>query len=142
MENMTYLNQAAHLYTSYYYLQIVIHRPYLPSPRKRNPSLFPSLAICTNAARSCVHVTSVQYARNSVSTWQNIVRRSKCVRTVLTCYAFQITLFASAVVLLLNIWTSKRASGHLHPDGELANLHKVMFMLKALERRYVFSVFS
>lgn len=67
---------------------------------------------------------------------------SRHTRAALTFHALQITLFVSAVVLLLNIWTSKRAGGHLHSDGELANLHKVMFMLKALEQRSVPSVFT
>lgn len=135
MQNMTYLNQSAHLYTSYYYLQMVIHRPYLPSPRKHHTSPFPSLAICTNAARSCVHVTYIQYTRSAASTWQNIVCPPHCPR-ILSPSVSQITLFASAVVLLLNIWTGKRAGANIHSE-ELTNVHQAILMLKTMEKRFV-----
>lgn len=49
----------------------------------------------------------------------------------------QIALFVSAVVLLLNVWTGKRAGGNPVSETELANIHKVMYMLKALESRCV-----
>ncbi len=54
------MNQSATLYAHYYLLQICIHRPFIPSPRKPSRLTFPSLAICTNAARSCAHVLDVQ----------------------------------------------------------------------------------
>ena len=62
-ENLVFLNQSANLYASYYQLQISVHRPFIPSPRKPSPLSFPSLAICTNAARSCTHVMDVQCRR-------------------------------------------------------------------------------
>lgn len=63
MENVVFLNQSALLYGSYYSLQIVIHRPFIPSPRKPSGITFPSLEICTNAARSCIHVLDVHSKR-------------------------------------------------------------------------------
>jgi hypothetical protein len=48
--------QSSALHATYYYLQTFIHRPFIPSPRNPTPGVFPSLAICTNAARSCCHV--------------------------------------------------------------------------------------
>jgi hypothetical protein len=45
--------QSASLYSRDYHLQILVHRPFIPSSRKPSPLSFPSLAICTNAARSC-----------------------------------------------------------------------------------------
>ncbi|KAI0074765.1 hypothetical protein K474DRAFT_1505244 [Panus rudis PR-1116 ss-1] len=62
-ENPLFLNQAAFLYAHYYQLQISVHRPFIPSPRKLSPLSFPSLAICTNAARSCTHVLDVPFRR-------------------------------------------------------------------------------
>jgi hypothetical protein len=58
-----FVNQSALLYSSYYSLQITVHRPFIPMPRKPSPLSFPSLAICTNAARSCIHVLDKQYSR-------------------------------------------------------------------------------
>ena len=61
--NLIFSNQSAMLYSSYYSLQIVVHRPFIPLPRKPSPLSFPSLAICTNAARSCIHILDRQYER-------------------------------------------------------------------------------
>lgn len=59
-ENQLFLKQSATLYATYYHLQIFIHRPFIPSFRNPSPTTFPSLAICTNAARSCCHVLEIQ----------------------------------------------------------------------------------
>ena len=75
-ENILFLNQSANLYANYYQLQIAVHRPFIPSPRKPSPLSFPSLAICTNAARSCIHVLDVQYKRAGESSVSNTVRLS------------------------------------------------------------------
>ena len=56
--------QSASLYIYYYYIQIPIHRPFFPSPVKPSRLPFPSLAICTNAARSCIHIAEIQRWRN------------------------------------------------------------------------------
>ena len=74
MENLVFLGQSALLYASYYTLQITIHRPFIPSPRKPSPLSFPSLAICTNAARSSIHVLDVQYKRTGMPLFSNQVR--------------------------------------------------------------------
>lgn len=58
-ENQLFLRQSAALHAVYYHLQTYIHRPFIPSPRNPLPGIFPSLAICTNAARSCCHVLEV-----------------------------------------------------------------------------------
>jgi hypothetical protein len=63
-ENQLFFDQSVSLYSSYYQLQILIHRPFIPSPRKPSPLSFPSLAICTNAARSCSHVVDIQRQRS------------------------------------------------------------------------------
>ena len=73
-ENLLFLNQSANLHANYYQLQIAVHRPFIPSPRKPSPLSFPSLAICTNAARSCIHVLDVQYNRAGVPLFSNQVR--------------------------------------------------------------------
>jgi len=62
-KDLTWFLQSASLYSQYYHLQILVHRPFIPSPRKPSPLSFPSLAICTNAARSCAHVVDLQRRR-------------------------------------------------------------------------------
>lgn len=73
-EDDTFFGQSASLYATYYHLQIIVHRPFIPSPRKPSVLSFPSLAICTNAARSCIHVLDVQFTRTGTASMNNTVR--------------------------------------------------------------------
>jgi hypothetical protein len=63
----TFFNQSVYLYATYYHIQIIIHRPFIPSPSRPSPLSFPSLAICTNAARSCSYVVDIHRKRNRKS---------------------------------------------------------------------------
>lgn len=47
------------------------------------------------------------------------------------------SLFASGIVLLLNIWGGKRSGIATDPTREMEDVHKAMRMLKALETRSV-----
>ena len=62
-EDENFFNQSASCYALYYHIQILIHRPFIPSPNKPSALFFPSLAICTNAARSCSHIAEAQLRR-------------------------------------------------------------------------------
>ncbi|KAI1786446.1 fungal-specific transcription factor domain-containing protein [Ganoderma leucocontextum] len=115
-ENLLFLNQSANLHANYYQLQIAVHRPFIPSPRKPSPLSFPSLAICTNAARSCIHVLDVQ-----------------CNRAGMPLFSSQMALFTAGIVLLLNIWGGKRSGLSTDPAKEMADVHKCMKMLRTLE---------
>lgn len=55
--------QSTSLFAAYHAIRIIIHRPFIPMPRKPSPLPFPSLAICTNAARSCIQVLDRYFAR-------------------------------------------------------------------------------
>lgn len=54
------------LYTAYYNIQMLVHRPFINAPTKPSPLPFPSLAICTNAARSCIHLMELVSRRGFV----------------------------------------------------------------------------
>ncbi|CAA7260660.1 unnamed protein product [Cyclocybe aegerita] len=118
-ENPTFLKQSAALHATYYYLQIFIHRPFIPSPRNPAPIAFPSLAICTNAARSCCHVLEAYHKI-----------------AALHSAALQKTLFTAAVVLLLNIWSGKRSGYAPNPKREMEDVQKCMQIFKDLETRW------
>ena len=75
-ENLVHLKQSALLYSSYYGTQINVHRQFIPLPGKPSRQAFPSLAICTNAARSTIHVLDTQFRRSGLSPYLNMVRRS------------------------------------------------------------------
>ncbi|EIN10102.1 hypothetical protein PUNSTDRAFT_102126 [Punctularia strigosozonata HHB-11173 SS5] len=119
-EDMLFFNQSAYLHLEYYNLQIIIHRPFIPSPRKPSPLSFPSLAICTNAARSSSHVIDIHRRRcdNKPSAFTLI-------------YAF-----TSGIVLLLNIWGGKRSGASSNPEKEMADVHKCMQVLKLCESKW------
>ena len=56
-ENEIFFMQSAVLRLSYYFIQITIHRPFIPTFRKESSLSFPALAICASAARACSHVS-------------------------------------------------------------------------------------
>ncbi|GJE87560.1 fungal-specific transcription factor domain-containing protein [Phanerochaete sordida] len=117
-ENLVFFNQSALLYSSYYNLQISIHRPFLSQRRSQSSSL-PSLAICTNAARSCLHVMWEQYKRARATDTYQIPQING--------------LFASGMVLLLNILGAKGTSLSANANKDIGHVHKAIEMLKALE---------
>ncbi|KAI0666615.1 fungal-specific transcription factor domain-containing protein [Trametes maxima] len=113
-EDIDLLSQSGVLYCKYYQLQIFVHRPFLPSARRSSRLSLPSLAICTNAARSCVHIGDVQ-----------------CQRTGKPLMYNRMPIFTAGIVLLLNLWAGKRAGFTNHSAA--ADVQKCMSMLKSLE---------
>ena len=76
-EDEVHFKQSALLYTNYYYVQIIVHRPFIPTPGKQSLRSIPSLAICTNAARSCSHVLDIQQRRMDRPLPYQIVRSAQ-----------------------------------------------------------------
>ena len=102
----------------YYHIQILIHRPFIPSPRKPSPLTFPSLAICTNAARSCSHVVDIQRRRGSTPLPH-----------------IQIAAFTAGIVLLLNLWGAKKSGGFVDFNTQMTDVRKCMDVLRCIEER-------
>ena len=71
-ENILFLRQSAILLSHYYQFQIAVHRPFI-STRRQSPLLFPSLVICTNAARSGIRVVNHLYQRTGDPSYKNLV---------------------------------------------------------------------
>ncbi|KAK0461277.1 fungal-specific transcription factor domain-containing protein [Desarmillaria tabescens] len=115
-KDSTFLFQSAALYCMYYMLQIQIHRPFLHTD---SPLSFPSLAICTNAARSCSHVVDVHCTTNG-TVIPHIIMGA----------------FVSGVVLSMNIWSGKRAGLSLNLQKELADVEKCKASLKYASERW------
>ncbi|EKM58712.1 uncharacterized protein PHACADRAFT_253204 [Phanerochaete carnosa HHB-10118-sp] len=118
-ENAVYLRQSSILYQSYYGTQINVHRQFIPLPHKTSKLSFPSLAICTNAARSLLHVLDTQYRKAGLSPFLNVAG-----------------LFSAGIVLLLNIWGGKSSGVAINPARELAEVHRTMEILKTLSPRW------
>ncbi|KAK0448797.1 fungal-specific transcription factor domain-containing protein [Armillaria borealis] len=121
-ENQIFFNQSVFLYCSYYHLQILIHRPFIPSPGKSSPLAFPSLAICTNAARSISHILDCQLRRPESP-------MNHCAMSI----------FSAAIVLLLNIWSGRRSGISFDEKKELSDVHKCMKTLQIFEKQWPFA---
>ncbi|KAF7306061.1 Zn(2)-C6 fungal-type domain-containing protein [Mycena chlorophos] len=112
-----FFDQSATLHTMYYWLQITIHRPYIHKP---TILAFPSLAICTSAARSAIHVVDVWLTRFQRVSFPLV----------------QTAVFISGVVLLLNLFGVKRAGLPIDIGKELAHVSTSMRILKFMETRW------
>ncbi|KAA1476288.1 hypothetical protein DENSPDRAFT_843202 [Dentipellis sp. KUC8613] len=119
-EDDVFLAQSGSLYSCYYYVQIQVHRPFIPSVRKPSSLSFPSLAICTNAARSCAHLVDVVRKRIRSAISPN----------------FQVTAFLSGIVLLVSLWGAKRSGLTLDPDREMQDVYKCIQLMNDSEPRW------
>ncbi|KAF7363845.1 Fungal-trans domain-containing protein [Mycena sanguinolenta] len=119
-ENETFFEQSVALHAFYYHLQIMVHRPFLQT---KSASTLRSLAICTNAARSCATVADVKIRRGVMPNPQ-LVARIAC------------AVFDSAIVLLLTISGGTRSGLALDIAVELADVYKCMTLLHQAERRW------
>ncbi|KAF8871040.1 fungal-specific transcription factor domain-containing protein [Mucidula mucida] len=83
----SFFRQSAFLHITMYYVQIQAHRPYIPGPDQKH-SVMPSLAICSNAALSCMRIVETQKYRGYI---ENVH---------ILAY-----LYPAAMILLLRAWS-------------------------------------
>ncbi|KAJ7314901.1 fungal-specific transcription factor domain-containing protein [Mycena albidolilacea] len=100
-----FFDQSVALYCSFYYVQIMIHRPFI-SVLRRSPTALPSLTICTTAARACANAMDVQRRRGGD------VARPHNLNAV----------FMAGLVLLLHISSDERSSS----GREMTHVQKCM----------------
>ncbi|KAH9033206.1 fungal-specific transcription factor domain-containing protein [Lactarius deliciosus] len=92
-EDETLFVQSAFLRSTYYFIQIAIHRPFIPSSGKGSSLSFAALAICASAARAYSHVADTLRKRYPSRTSPGII----------------LPAFVSATILLLSLWGAKRS---------------------------------
>ncbi|KAJ6522876.1 fungal-specific transcription factor domain-containing protein [Mycena capillaripes] len=119
-QDPVFFDQSVALHCAYYHLQILIHRPFIPMLRKSAPTALPSLALCTSAARAIAGLVDVQR------------RRKGSVPVVINLPA----VFTAGIILLLNVWSAKRAGLVPDPSREMANVHKCMEVIRVSEHRW------
>ncbi|KAJ7692819.1 fungal-specific transcription factor domain-containing protein [Mycena olivaceomarginata] len=120
--------QSVALHCWYYSVQILIHRPFIPCSACRIQGCWgesigqalSSLALCTVAARACADAVDIQMQRNGN------------VPVILNLQP----VFASGVVLLLNVWSGKRTGLAPDPSREMENVHKCMEAVRLCEDRW------
>ncbi|KAJ7091076.1 fungal-specific transcription factor domain-containing protein [Mycena epipterygia] len=116
-----FFDQSVALHCGYCHLQIMVHRSFIPTFRKTAPRGLPSMTVCTNAARACANMVDVQRRRKGNEPI-NIVNMSD--------------VFNSALVLLLNLWSDRRAGLAPNSSRDLENVHKCMDVLRLCEDRW------
>jgi hypothetical protein len=131
-----FMGQSAMLYLNYYYIQIMVHRPYIPLPGKPSPISLPSLAICTNAARACCNIVDIHRRQ----TGKHLVLMDVSSPAPLTpermLMHFKGPAFISSAVLLLMMWGSIRAGFSTDTQTGLRDVRKCMAAIKSTENRF------
>ncbi|KAG9034371.1 hypothetical protein FRB95_013279 [Tulasnella sp. JGI-2019a] len=114
----TFYQQAAALRITFHYIQITIHRPFiqLSSSSKRALSM-PSLAVCSNAARSAVHILETTMHKPSSP-------------------VFVVTSLLSGLVLMISIWEARRSGLNVDMTRQVAGVQTCLHYLKRWEDRY------
>ncbi|KAJ7697817.1 hypothetical protein B0H17DRAFT_1006945 [Mycena rosella] len=126
--NVIFFDQSAALHCSYYFLRILIHRPFIPAIQSLAPPTmssspipshcFPALSICNTAARACINVAEIQHQRRPNN----------------PLVFGQTAVFTAGIVLVLNTWGSNRTG--LVPDSDLA-VHRCINVLRAHKTRWL-----
>lgn len=91
--------QSAGLYAHYYYCQILVHRPFISTPNQSRDIGLPSLAICTNAARSICNILDAVVRRG---------RQSGSLPGHAISPNFILPAWIAFAVLLISIYTGKQ----------------------------------
>lgn len=123
--NDEWLIQSSLLYSKYYNCQVLVHRPFIPAKKGVNENSmlnFPSLAICTNAARSISHLSQNLKERNL----HNMVGIAVAFRSV-----------SASSILLMVVWGAKRNGGRVSSSAS-ADLRRSIDVLRAMESRWQF----
>ncbi|KAF8198786.1 hypothetical protein K438DRAFT_1672236 [Mycena galopus ATCC 62051] len=110
-EDAAFFDQSVFLHCSFYFFQIIIHRPRIPKLRLAPTMLPSSLTICTSAARACANMVDTQRRRGGMA----------------------------ALPLNLNaILTAGLVLSGLQSDQkrEIANVHKCIEVIRLCENRW------
>ncbi|KAF7320544.1 Zn(2)-C6 fungal-type domain-containing protein [Mycena chlorophos] len=116
--DQVFFNQSAALQCAFTHVEIFIHRPFIPMMRT-TPTTLPALAICTQAARACANIADVMREREG---------------DVPIMFNFS-AMLAATMILLLNLWTAKRAGNTAEVMRELPYIEKCKAAIKLAEGR-------
>ncbi|CAD6951674.1 unnamed protein product [Tilletia laevis] len=112
------LLQSSYVAMRYYNSQILTHRPFISGTRQENPN-FASLAICTNAARSCSHILD------------SLRKRGLLVNASMATVGHA---FIAGCVLLMVVWSARKSGARLS-SSTLSDVAKCVEALRAAEKR-------
>ncbi|KAJ7747226.1 hypothetical protein B0H16DRAFT_1851202, partial [Mycena metata] len=116
-QNEIHLMQSVVLHTTFYNVQILLHRPYIPAPFQVSPpGALPSLAICTNAARACVRIFNAYTERSGEIDFNMLWN-----------------LFTAGIVLVLSTWSGKK-SGFTTTPQQLEHIRSCLRITAEAEK--------
>lgn len=119
------LLQSSLLYSKYYNCQLLAHRPFIPAKKGASAKSilnFPSLAICTNAARHICHLVT------------NLKDRNLHTRISIPV-AFRSV--SAGSILLLVVWGAKRDGARVSRSASI-DLRRTIDVLRAMEKQWQF----
>lgn len=122
--NDDFFAQSAMLHTSYYHLQILTHRPFIPRPNQKALLPVPSMAICANAARNIINIGQRQLERTGD-----------------LCTHMPICLLSAGIITLMKTWEAKKA-GKLTEQAhkrDMDDFNTCLRVLKSTEKRWYMS---
>ncbi|KAL0576631.1 Gypsy retrotransposon integrase-like protein 1 [Marasmius crinis-equi] len=115
----TFSVQSTILYVTYYWVQILVHKPFLSPSVKGTMSTFPSLTnqtICANAARSVVHLLEVQ-PRRVAALFPTVMN----------------AVYSSAIILFINAWRGNLVKNAPNGLRELGDVQKCLRIIQRYE---------
>ncbi|KAJ7065758.1 fungal-specific transcription factor domain-containing protein, partial [Mycena amicta] len=118
-----FLDQSVMLYGFYYFIQITVHRPFIPALRTGQPTTLPSLAICTNAARSYGHVLKKLQDRRTNGSGTPFPE-------------LLVPSFMASIMLVLNVWSGKRTGLPPHMNSAMEQVRRCMGYLESCDKRW------
>lgn len=116
---------SAVLYAHYYYVQILIHRPFIPTRKHPESVGFPSLAICSNAARSISNVLDAVLRRG-----RQLGRLPGHAMSI----SFALPAGTAAIVLLMNVYAVRQREQERQRC--LNDVKRVIAAMKEMELTY------
>ncbi|KAJ8073439.1 Gypsy retrotransposon integrase-like protein 1 [Marasmius tenuissimus] len=126
ISDTVFFHQSALLYSTYYWTQIQVHRPFIPRPGHEPVLPFPSLTICSNAARKIVQIAEVVHDRHARGT------------EILESGSYPLTpLFTAALIRLTNIWRPQIVpKSAVEYEKEMRDVHHCVDLIQTYEERY------
>ncbi|KAK7439588.1 Gypsy retrotransposon integrase-like protein 1, variant 2 [Stygiomarasmius scandens] len=115
-----FFQQSSSLYASYYWVQMFVHKAFIPKRGTTPTTTLPSMTICVNAARSCCRVMEIHHRRGFLLPMANVF----------------MALYTSAIVLLLNAWRGKHLRTSAEPKKEMQDVYSCIDMLRLYEARW------
>lgn len=114
--------QSAVLYAHYYYCQILIHRPFIPTPSADENIGLPSLAICSNASRSIANILDAVLRRG---------RQNGKLPGQSLDVAFMLPAMVAVIILLVGIYLGNQQPRER--ERAIADVKKCMAAIRDIE---------